>query len=131
MEVRNFLFYTFLLVFVFLACRPNQQQATKTQGDGVISIETFNEAISKINSPQLIDVRTPKEYGGGHLDGATNINFNGSDFDQSIGQLDKAQPVFIYCQSGGRSGKAYKKLKTMGFTTVYDLKGGYGSLQLK
>lgn len=130
MQLKYFPFYVFLLIFVFLSCTSKQQPAT-TQADGVVSLDLFNKEIAKIDSPQLVDVRTPKEFGDGHLDGATNINFNAPNFEQSIGQLDKTQPVFIYCHSGGRSGKAYKKMKTMGFSTVYDLKGGYSGMQLK
>ena len=131
MRINNFFFISFLLLFFFLvlSCNSNQQQTPTNQADGVVPIERFNKEIATINNPQLIDVRTPKEFGAGHIDGAININYNGSNFEQSIGQLDKAQPVFIYCHSGGRSGKAYKKMKAMGFSTVYDLKGGYSGLK--
>jgi len=125
MQVNTFSFFVFLLILVFLGCSSGQEQAATKTADGVVSIEMFNTEISKINTPQLIDVRTPQEFGGGYIDKATNINFNGPNFEQSIGQLDKNQPVFIYCHSGGRSGKAYKKMKAMGFAIVYDLEGGY------
>jgi len=126
MRIDTLFFTTLVLVFIALSCNSNQQQAPTTeQTDGVVTIEIFNKEISKIMTPQLIDVRSPQEFGGGHIDGATNINFNGPNFEQSIEQLDKTQPVFVYCQSGGRSGKAYKKMKAMGFSNVYDLEGGY------
>ncbi|MEC8830755.1 MAG: rhodanese-like domain-containing protein [Bacteroidota bacterium] len=31
----------------------------------------------------------------------------------------------MYCQSGNRSQRAARKLVKMGFTEVYDLRGGY------
>ncbi len=73
---------------------------------------------------QLIDVRTPGEFAEGHLENAVNINVNSNDFAAQVEKLDKEQPVYIYCKSGGRSGNAGKQLEAMGFKTIYDLKGG-------
>jgi 3-mercaptopyruvate sulfurtransferase SseA len=38
--------------------------------------------------------------------------------------LDKNKPVFVYCKSGNRSGKAVKKLEELGFKSIYELDGG-------
>ena len=72
----------------------------------------------------LLDVRTPGEFGERHLAGALNIDYNGADFDARIEKLDKAQPVYVYCLSGGRSAAAAQTLTEMGFTKVYEMKGG-------
>lgn len=72
----------------------------------------------------LIDVRTEEEYVAGHLPGARNIDFNSSDFTETISTLDKNDPYSIYCRSGNRSGQALKLMKTLGFTDVLDLEGG-------
>ncbi|TKD66984.1 rhodanese-like domain-containing protein [Flavobacterium sp. ASW18X] len=74
---------------------------------------------------QLIDVRTPQEYGAGHIDDAKNINVGSADFVQQIQGLDKEQPVYLYCKMGGRSNKAAQVLKKQGFTKIYDYTGGY------
>lgn len=73
----------------------------------------------------LIDVRTPDEYNDGHLDNAQNIDFYDDNFLTDMQKLNKEEPLYIYCRSGGRSGKAAKQLKDLGFTEVYDLKGGF------
>ncbi|OJU74811.1 MAG: hypothetical protein BGO29_05005 [Bacteroidales bacterium 36-12] len=73
---------------------------------------------------QLVDVRTAAEFNGGHLYNALNIDVNSADFDAKIQQLDKTKPVYIYCQSGKRSSNAAKKMESLGFRTIYDLKGG-------
>lgn len=73
---------------------------------------------------QLVDVRTEGEFENGHIDNALNINVSSNDFDQKIQQLDKSKPVYIYCQSGKRSSNAAKKMEALGFTAIYDLKGG-------
>ena len=74
---------------------------------------------------QLVDVRTPSEFKKGHLAQALNIDFyDKGSFKTSFEQLDKTQPVYLYCRSGFRSKKAAVRLLAMGFVKVYDLKGG-------
>ena len=79
-----------------------------------------------IDKVQLVDVRTLKEYNSGHIENAIHIDFyNTSDFNESFERLNKDKPVYLYCRSGARSQKAAKKLIAMGFSKIYDLKGGY------
>ena len=77
---------------------------------------------------QLIDLRTDKEYKNGFIDDAVQMNFLESEnFIKQIESLDKNKPVYIYCHSGGRSGRASKLLLKEGFTKIYDFSGGYKS----
>ena len=85
----------------------------------------FQTKLTATANPQLIDVRTPEEYGQGSIPGALNYNIQGDDFMQNISKLDKNQPVFVYCQAGGRSKKSAKKMKSMGFKEIYELAPGY------
>lgn len=73
---------------------------------------------------QLVDVRTASEFNNGHIDNALNIDVNSADFNTETQQLDKSKPVYIYCQSGKRSSNAAKKMESLGFTKIYDLRGG-------
>jgi rhodanese-related sulfurtransferase len=73
----------------------------------------------------ILDVRTPSEYNAGHIDGATNVNYNASDFVEQLNKLDKTDIYLLYCASGNRSSKALKKMKELGFTKIYHLKKGY------
>lgn len=68
---------------------------------------------------QLVDVRSPGEFGFGHLQGAKNIAVD--QLPARLGELDKAKPVVLYCQSGARSRSAGGLLLGSGFTAVYDL----------
>lgn len=72
----------------------------------------------------VLDVRTPQEFASGHLPGATNIDVNGGDFAAQVGKLDRATTYLVYCHSGNRSARATAQLDDLGFTTVYDLRGG-------
>jgi rhodanese-related sulfurtransferase len=47
-----------------------------------------------------------------------------SNFEKQASGLDKSRPVFVYCLSGARSSSAAKKLRSLGFKEVYDLRGG-------
>jgi len=79
-----------------------------------------------VNNVQLVDVRTSEEFNAGHIEGAINIDFKNEEvFYQSFQRLDKKNPVYVYCRSGNRSKKSADKLLEMGFSKVYDLKGGY------
>lgn len=91
----------------------------------LLTPEAFQKKLIATPKAQLIDVRTPGEYTQGHLLKSTNINFNDPGFARNIGSLDKTKPVFVYCQVGGRSGKAAKLLIDKGFKEVYDMQGGY------
>lgn len=74
----------------------------------------------------VVDVRTPDEYGTGHIAGAVNMNLF-DDFEERMAGFDRERPVYLYCASGGRSGRAASILERLGFETVVNA-GGYGDL---
>ena len=82
------------------------------------------EAKMKADKGQIIDVRTPKEFNAGHLEGAINMHVYDKDFSQRLDKLDKKKPVYVYCKVGGRSAEAVETMTEKGFTTVIELKGG-------
>ncbi len=91
----------------------------------ILDKTAYAEAIA-LHKAKPIDVRTATEFQSGHIKSAKNIDFfNFSNFKKSFEMMDKDQPVFIYCRSGARSQKAARKLVDMGFSNIYDLKGGY------
>ncbi|TAE21867.1 MAG: thioredoxin 1 [Cytophagales bacterium] len=90
-----------------------------------LATDAFEQQLKQTPTGQLIDVRTPGEFGGGHLVGAKNLDYRNPAFAETLAQLDKAKPVFVYCLSGGRSGEAAKLMRAQGFANVYELEGGY------
>lgn len=112
------LLLTLLLSFIILGCKSQNDK-----NDYKIGVSEFKQG-TELNEIQLIDVRTPKEYKEGHIGNAENIDFLANDFTEKIKTLDKSKPVYIYCKSGNRSGKATKALYDAGFNTIYDLEGG-------
>lgn len=64
----------------------------------------------------LVDVRDPKEYAEGHIPGA--INIPAATFAARSAVLEKEKRVIVYCNSGGRSYNAYRKLQKMAFKDI-------------
>jgi thioredoxin len=89
-----------------------------------LSATEFAAKTKDLPNALIIDVRTPDEFSEGHIEKATNIDWNGQQFDEQLAGLDKNEPVFVYCLSGGRSGAAASKMRSDGFKQVYELEGG-------
>ena len=50
---------------------------------------------------------------------------NQEKFNVFFTELDKKTPIYLYCRSGNRSKKSADILIEMGFSEIYDLKGGF------
>jgi thioredoxin len=86
--------------------------------------KAFTEKITATPNAQVVDVRTPQEFAGGHLDNAINIDYLADSFEANTQKLDKTKPVFVYCKTNTRSPKASEKLVELGFKTIYNMQGG-------
>lgn len=76
----------------------------------------------------VIDVRSPGEFSGGHVDGALNIvHTDIEELAAAIGP-DQGQSVVLYCGSGRRSGLAIAGLEELGYTALFNATG-YDALQ--
>ena len=77
----------------------------------------------------VLDVRTPGEFAEGHLDGAVNVDVQADDFVERVEAmgLPEDAPVYLYCRSGGRSGKATAILRGLGHRGAQNV-GGFQSL---
>jgi rhodanese-related sulfurtransferase len=73
----------------------------------------------------LLDVRTPAEYGEAHVDGARNIPLDRLDA-KAIAAERTGRPgtLYVVCKSGGRSRQACEKLLASGLTAVASVEGG-------
>lgn len=64
----------------------------------------------------LVDVRTPEEFAGKHVDGAKNIPID--DLASRMAEIPKNKPVVVYCQSGARSAAGARMLKGAGYDVI-------------
>ncbi len=108
---------TFCFMLFLVQCQNNV-------GQNQLSVKDFQAKLQQTPNAQLVDVRTPKEYADGHLENALYVDWNAKDFVEKVSFLDKQKPVFVYCLVGGRSASACSKLKTLGFTEIYEMQGG-------
>src|SRR4030042_1942402 len=96
----------------------------------IIADITVQEAFTLIEDNQdnpdfvIIDVRTPGEFAGGHIENATNIDKNSETFRDELNNLDKDKTYLVYCGSGGRSASALAIMEELGFMEAYNMLGG-------
>lgn len=114
------------LTFLLISCKGQNKETENSTAviNESIDAKVFAEKLQSAQNAQIIDVRTPEEFNSKHLDKAININYNDPNFATEIAKLDKTKPTFVYCLSGGRSAAALDKMKELGFTEAYNMKGG-------
>ncbi|MBC2840562.1 HesA/MoeB/ThiF family protein [Robiginitalea sp. SC105] len=88
---------------------PTYQLSCRDEADA-LNANDYNRLRREQVPHELIDVREPDEFGGGHLPGARNI---------PLGQLGSASlesednlPVYLICETGPRSRKACVQLQS-------------------
>jgi hydroxyacylglutathione hydrolase len=88
---------------------------------GTLSVQQLN---SKLKNDQvtLLDVREPREWKEGYVEGAKRIFFG--ELAEKAGSLPKNRPVAVTCSVGNRSSIGASILKQKGFEQVYNVLGG-------
>ena len=75
----------------------------------------------------IVDVRETSEVANGRI--ASSVNVPLSTLTKNLSKLpaDKNTPIFTYCAVGYRGGLAMEALRTLGYTNVQNLNGGFGA----
>ena len=89
----------------------------------IVKTVTEEEFRAGYRKAQLIDVREPNEFEGGHILGARNIPM--SQMKMRMKEIRQDLPVYLYCQSGMRSGRAAQFLYRRGYKDLTQLQGGF------
>jgi len=71
---------------------------------------------SKPETLTIVDVRDKNEFDQGHIPGA--INIPAATFALQSGVLEKEKRIVVYCNSGGRSYNAYRKLQKLAYPNI-------------
>lgn len=117
----------FALLAVSALPVPAEEKSSKTEAvetSRVVTPDEVEKAVKTRKDVLVLDIRTEDEFSDGHIPGARNIDFLGSDFAEQIANLDPSKTYVVHCASGSRSSSAQKifqdhKLK------VLHLKSGF------
>lgn len=108
----------FLFISILVVSCTNSQEIQSVSAEELTTI-------LKAEKVQLLDVRTPGEVEQGAIENAVFVNIYDDNFlEKSAEKLNKEQPVYIYCKSGGRSMKASEMLQEKGYKVI-NVKGGF------
>lgn len=120
-----------IIILLLLAVTGIQAQTyvQKRSAKIIVTPEVSKKLLAEVQQGKayLVDVRSPDEYNQAHLKYAANINIKSADFADQIKKLDRTKPIYLYCHSGNRSGKAADSLATLGYSLGYNI-GGIDSL---
>lgn len=84
------------------------------------------QVLAQKDGLQIVDVREPDEWAGGHIEGAHHIPMN--DVPARLAEIDRDRPVVTVCRSGARSGQVASYLTRAGFT-AHNMDGGMSTWQ--
>ena len=93
---------------------PNYEKRIETKK---ISPAALNKLLnSGADNFTIVDVRDRDEFAAGHIPTAVNIPL--ASFAAKSAVLDKKKKIIVYCNSGGRSYDAYRKLMKLGYKNI-------------
>ena len=125
MDVRRFRLTAILVTM--LVCLPSGMPGAQDAGLTAISPRQFKTMLDRHKDAGdiiVLDIRTPKEFAGGHIEGAVLLDYYSRDFVDRLKKLDRQQTYLIYCRSGNRTGKSLEIFEKLGFARVYHLETG-------
>lgn len=92
-----------------------------------ITVADLNELIAEKTPLQIVDVRRPAEYSGGHVPHALHAPLFGLQEKLPNLGLDPKQPTAVICAGGYRSSAASSILQQQGFSNLLNVTGGTGA----
>jgi glyoxylase-like metal-dependent hydrolase (beta-lactamase superfamily II)/rhodanese-related sulfurtransferase len=92
-----------------------------------ISVEDLHKLIEKESDLQILDVRRPPEYEGGHVPHALHAPLSTLQSTATNLALDPSKTTAVICAGGYRSSAATSILKQHGFKKLLNVTGGTGA----
>jgi rhodanese-related sulfurtransferase len=111
---------TAIIVGVVLWPRLFESPASVSYGD--VSVQQASDLIKAKPGLVILDVRTPQEYGEGHLKGSILIPVE--ELASRLGELSKEKELLIYCRTGNRSRTAVNTLTAAGYRKMFHMNEG-------
>ena len=88
-----------------------------------ITAVALAEQLAAPSAPQIVDVRSEKEWEAGHIAGSLNVPL--VHLAERLTSLPTDRPLVVHCEGGYRSSIAASLLLMHGRKDVWDLVGGY------
>ena len=101
--------------------KPNTATA-RPKSSADLTAEEAKERMEENPNVILLDVRTQEEFDEGHIPGAVCLPNEFITAEMPF-PFEKDAEILVYCRSGRRSAEAASKLRSMGFTKVFDFGG--------
>jgi len=117
-----------LLSAVLIAVIPScSSQSTTENPIKNVDVDTARDLVAQDETVIVLDVRTPKEYVIGHIEGSLNINIAEADFSARVSKLDRDKTYIVHCSANvenGRSAKSLEIMSSLGFHKLLNMEGG-------
>ena len=95
---------------------PDYEKRIETKKIHPASLDQLMKGSAATITITIVDVRDPEEFTEGHIPGAVNMPV--ASFASQSHTLDKEKQIIVYCNSGGRSYNAYRKLMKLGYKKI-------------
>ena len=87
----------------------------------------LNARLDASDRPQVVDVRTKREWQSGHIDGALSVPVG--EIAQRAADLPRNAPIAVICEGGFRSSLASSLLERAGVSEILNVTGGMAALR--
>jgi rhodanese-related sulfurtransferase/glyoxylase-like metal-dependent hydrolase (beta-lactamase superfamily II) len=87
-----------------------------------LSAPMVAEELAGADPPLVLDIRNPREWAAGHIDGSVNIPLN--HLQERIGEIPRDRRIAVHCAGGYRSSIAASILHQHGMTRLIEMAGG-------
>ncbi len=102
--------------------RAWDQAGLEIEAISQMPVDELHDRIAEGAELQVVDVRRPGEYVGGHVPGAINVTL--AHLEQEVSRLNANRPTAVICASGYRSSAATSILERHHFAETYNVVGG-------
>lgn len=93
-----------------------------------ITVIELQKLLTKADRPFLLDVRSPQEWRGRHIEESRNIPLQ--HLATRLSELPRHHPIVVYCSNGYRSSMAASLLEHQHFSNIIGLTGGFEAWEM-
>jgi rhodanese-related sulfurtransferase len=111
------------LSFLLMTLLPLMAQAADAYRSPTLTPLELESRLGTPEAPLVVDLRSPAEFGVGHVPGAINIPL--PELEKRLDEIRSDNGVLVYCINGSRTRQAEPILFMHDFDDVYHLEGAF------